>query len=204
LLFAEYETISTSANGQEFNLISPEEIKGLKIRMLGMHQIQNASLAVSAAIGLRKKGFEVSNESIMKGLEKTLWRGRIEKLNENPLVIADAAHNEEGLNMLFETLRLFEFQKLVVVFGVMKDKEISILKKLLKEKDVSLIITKVDYHRAEEPENIREKLGFGEIEMPVSKAIEKALETAGKKDLVLITGSIYLIGEAFEFFGKSV
>ena len=67
-----------------------------------------------------------------------------------------------------------------------------------------MIFTKVESERAQEPEKLLEKIGFGEIAVPAKNAIELAMEKAGKNDLVLITGSIYLLGEAYRHFGIKI
>ena len=199
---AKWETVFSGRDGQEFNLASPEKIAGIKIKMLGAHQIENAATAAAALGALRGKGFRVSDESLRKGLEKTLWSGRLQKVQEKPLVILDCAHNPDGWKKLFEALKIFEYDKMFVVFGAMNDKRISVeFRKFMGKNADALILTKSDSFRAEEPENLREKIGFGVSEKKPEKAFARTLKKAGPKDLVLITGSIYLVGKACEFFG---
>ncbi|MFH1391677.1 MAG: folylpolyglutamate synthase/dihydrofolate synthase family protein [Candidatus Diapherotrites archaeon] len=190
--------IKNSTNkGQEFELIKPEKIPKLKIKMLGKHQCENAAIAATTVLSLRSKGFEVSEKSIRIGLRKAFWSARLEIVKRNPIVLLDAAHNPEGWKRLFESLKVFKYKKLIVVFGVMDDKDINAFRKYLK-KISSLILTKSDSFRAEEPEKLRKKFGKGDVIVPEKKAIKQALAEAEKKDLVLITGSIYVVGEAIQ------
>ncbi|MCR4335969.1 MAG: bifunctional folylpolyglutamate synthase/dihydrofolate synthase [archaeon] len=188
---------SSTNKRQEFDLIKPEKISKLKIRMIGKHQCENASLAIATVIALRKNGFIVSEKSIRNGLKKTFWKARLEIVKRNPIVLLDAAHNPEGWKKLFESLELFDYKKLIVVFGAMNDKDVGAFRKYLKKID-SLILTKSGSFRAEEPEKLKKKFGKGTICTPEKKAIEQALSEAGKKDLVLITGSIYVVGKVIE------
>ena len=127
---------------------------------------------------------------------KTVWKGRIQKVKEKPLVILDSAHNKSGWEELFNALKFFKFKKLIVVLGVMDDKDVSFLKKKLKNHKVFL--TKIDFYRALEPKALRKKLGFGTIIQEPGEALKTALKEASKKDLVLVTGSIFVVGKIFE------
>ncbi|MAG18057.1 MAG: bifunctional folylpolyglutamate synthase/dihydrofolate synthase [Candidatus Diapherotrites archaeon] len=188
---------SSTNKGQEFELTKPEKILKLKIKMLGKHQCENAAIATATVISLRGRGFDVSEKSIRNGLRKAFWNARLEIVKRNPIVLLDAAHNPEGWKRLFESLKLFKYEKLIVVFGAMHDKDINVFRKYLRKIN-SLIITKSDSFRAEKPEKLKKKLEKGNIIVPEEKAIKQALTEAGKKDLVLITGSIYVVGKAFE------
>ncbi len=192
-----YKIIESNASAQEFYLTKPTKLKGLKISMIGEHQCENAALAIAAILALGKKGFAVSEKALRNGLEKTKWRARLEVVSIKPLIILDSSHNNDGWKTSFKALKLFKHKKLIVVTGAMKDKDISELKKQLKNAD-KVIITKVDFFGAETPERLRKKLGIGKILVPAEKAVKIAIESAGKNDLVLVTGSIYVTGKAYE------
>ena len=130
---------------------------------------------------------------------KTFWRGRLQVVKQKPLVILDSAHNPDGWDKLFESIKIFNFEKMFVVFGTMNDKETEKAKKHLKKANL-VFLTKSDSFRAEEPKNLLKKIGFGKIVLPEKKALKEAISAAGKKDLVLVTGSIYLVGKAHKFF----
>lgn len=100
------------------------DLKNLRLRMLGQHQILNASTALLCAQLLLWKGFHISSRNISKGLESTSVPGRFEVLSHKPLVTIDAAHNVAGFSVLKETLAGFvEGRRLVLVTGVLDDKD---------------------------------------------------------------------------------
>ncbi len=198
-----WRVAESNSRDQKFDLLEPEKIPGLRIRMLGLHQCENAALACSAVIALRRQGFAVPEAAIRKGLEKAFWPGRLEAVRKKPVVLLDVAHNPDGWEKLRESLTLFRYEKLIVVFGAMRDKDITGAKNLLSKAGI-VFLTKPRVERAEEPENIRKIVGIGETGWEVPEAIEKALSVAGKKDLVLITGSLYVVGEACRHLGLKV
>ncbi len=200
-----WNVIESRVDGQEFDLLAPEKISGLKIKMVGLHQCENAALATAAILSLRKNGIDirVPEKVVRKGLEKTLWRGRLEVVKRNPLVLLDVAHNPDGWEKLEEALKLFRYEKLFVVFGAMKDKDIAGAKSLLSNAQ-EVLVTMPGTERAEEPERIIEIIGKGKALVSVSAAIKEALAVAGKKDLVLVTGSLFVVGEAYRHFGIRV
>lgn len=200
VICAEWKQISCTAKGNEFNLLSPEKISPVKTGVLGSFQCENAAVALAALLALNEKGYKLSVQKTLVGVRKARWPGRMQVLRKKPMVLIDGAHNPQGWETLAQELALFEYKKLFVVFGAMKDKEITKAGPLL-EKAGWLAITKADNERAEVPGKIIEILGNGEIIVPVEKAVAAALEKAGKTDLVLVTGSLYVVGEALRRFG---
>ncbi|HLC78943.1 MAG TPA: folylpolyglutamate synthase/dihydrofolate synthase family protein [archaeon] len=187
----------------KFDLIAPKNLKGVEISMNGKFQLENASLAASASIALSKNGTFVSEKSIRAGLKKALWRGRLEIARKKPLVILDAAHNPQGWQVLFEEIKNFKFEKMIFVFGAMQDKDISGLKNIIPP-NAQIIITKSKMERAQDPQKIHAQLERGEIIIPAKKAIFTAMKTAGPQDLVLVAGSVALIGLAYEALGIKI
>ncbi|HZX19399.1 MAG TPA: folylpolyglutamate synthase/dihydrofolate synthase family protein [archaeon] len=203
LVVPKFEIISSSQNGQEFLLKNNHELGKLKIKMLGSYQCENACLAATAMLSLRKKGFFVSNGAIRKGLLKTKWKGRLEIIKTKPIILFDSAHNPEGWKKLFKALKLFSYKKLFVVFAAMNDKDLNYVKVKLKKANL-VFLTRIDSERAENPKNLRKKIGFGEIIEKPAEAVKTAVKEAGKNDLVLVAGSIYLAGEAYSALGKKI
>ncbi len=190
---------SSSEKGSEFDIVASVNFSGMKISMAGEFQCENASLAAAAAIALREKGFDVSKTAIRNGLAKTHWRGRLEIIREHPKIVMDAAHNPDGWEKIAQSMALFKYKKLILVFGAMKDKDINGAKILAALADET-IITRPETERAQSCEKIGQILGRGTVIMPPSKALEAAISKAGASDLVLVTGSLYLIGEAYRHF----
>ena len=195
VFYPNFKIKKSSNKEQIFNLLKPEKMSNLKIKMIGSYQCENAALAVTASLALREH-YPVSDKAIKNGLLKTVWKGRIQKIKEKPLVILDSAHNKSGWEELFKSLKFFKFEKVLVVLGTMEDKDIGFLKIKLKNKKVFL--TKVDFHRASEPKALRKKLGFGTVIHEPGEALKAALKEASKQDLVLVTGSIFVVGKIME------
>lgn len=167
--------------------------------MNGRHQITNASTAISIAETLRGFGFEISKESILSGLEKAKHKGRLEYFKG---ILFDGAHNVGGAKALREYLDEFVNQPITLVFGAMRDKDLSEIAALLFPKAEFIVFTKPDNPRSMETFELKKIVPdeFDENKIfqtqTVREAIEKARGISSQNHLILITGSLYLIGEA--------
>src|SRR5207245_7786992 len=98
--------------------------RDLRVPLLGLHQAENAALAVAAIDALRSRGWDISDGALRDGLARTRWPGRLEVLDRHPIVLVDGAHNPAGLQRSLATVRqLAEDPALVILFGAMKYKE---------------------------------------------------------------------------------
>ena len=167
----------------------------LKVKLLGEHQVENAALSVIAA-----EQIGVGERSIRSGLAKTKWPGRLEILQKKPLVVMDSAHNSPAMRMLRNSLDIFKYNNLILVLGVMKDKEIGkIVDEIVPAADV-VVINKPNLERAAQPELIMRQVERHNkslrIVEDVKSSVRYAKSIAGKNDMILITGSIYMLSEA--------
>jgi dihydrofolate synthase/folylpolyglutamate synthase len=175
--------------------------------LTGRHQLDNAALAVETVALLSEKGYRIEADAIFQGLKDTRWEGRLEILQERPLVLIDAAHNPAGIVALCNTLKTqFTGKRLVVIFGVLEDKDCRNMLKKLCPIAQRLIITKPDSGRAMPPEEVAKVAApyCGNVaiaETPLA-ALHRALAEACPDDLICITGSIYLIGEIKNAYRK--
>ncbi len=195
----ECEEREVGAERTAFDYVGKKRIEGLELGMLGKFQVRNAGLAARAAEELG-----MGEESIRKGLRKAKLRGRLEVLRREPLVVADVAHNPGGASALVESLGIFGKRRRIVVFGCMKDKEWKDVLRILSRVADKFIFAKTDSERAEEPEKLLEegrKYCESEVAEGVGEAVGKALEEAGEGDMVLITGSLYIMKEAYKGLG---
>ncbi len=177
------------------------ELKGLKINLSGIHQTENASLAVKAAqlLGIDEK-------YIRAGLDKARNIGRFEKISENPLVIFDGAHNLSGTEALTNAVnRYFPKERLSIIYAAMADKDIDASLCHLKEngfceRSEIFTVPVKDNPRAALPETLAEKFkGFG-FEVTSFNTIGEAFEAAVKENPVtLICGSLYLYKDFAEY-----
>jgi dihydrofolate synthase / folylpolyglutamate synthase len=173
--------------------------------LVGRHQLRNVALAIAAAEELGSKGFAgITPESIERGIRETRWPGRFQVIPVragSPELILDVAHNPAGAWALRSALsERYDDRPLVFVFGAMRDKAISEMTEILFPLATRVIATRPENPRAASPEEIREAAGRTGTEVEtipeVQTAVETALTGATGKAVVVVTGSIYLVGEA--------
>ena len=173
---------------------------------MGKHQLLNAA-CVLGAIELLQPQISITKNQIRKGLTKTTWPGRLEivKLrtqnSELRTVILDGAHNVTGAKALKKAIGdCFNYGRLILVLGILKDKDIKGIVAQLAPLASRIIITRPQTPRAAEPEEIamiaKEYPGSIVIKRKVSQAIRQAISYAKSEDIILITGSLYTVGEA--------
>jgi dihydrofolate synthase/folylpolyglutamate synthase len=176
------------------------------LNLYGDHQFLNATTALGAMEVLDSSGFPVSTEAMMEGLREVQWPGRLEMVSSSPRVLLDGAHNPAGAMALRESLKNgFQFDRLILLIGIMKDKDIQSILKTLAPLADHLILSRPHTERASSPARLLEALGAdggkkAEIMEDLSQAIEKGLSMTRKEDLLCITGSLYTVGEARNYF----
>ncbi|MCF2646727.1 bifunctional folylpolyglutamate synthase/dihydrofolate synthase [Niallia sp. Sow4_A1] len=198
---AGYHSKSTT---ESFNLMSPFfKWEDLQITMFGKHQIENASLAVIGAEHLRDQFVSINDESIRKGLLLSRWPGRFEIISEEPLVVLDGAHNEEGIEALVDVLvNRYKGKKKKIIFAALSDKKTD--KMITKLDQVASTITFVtfDYPRAADCRTLYKESNhpFKYQNTDWKKAILEHMENIEKDEMLLITGSLYFISEVKTFW----
>jgi dihydrofolate synthase/folylpolyglutamate synthase len=189
------EVKNCSVMGNEFNFIGRNFYPNLCTSLFGRYQIDNAALALAAAEHL-----DTEEGAIRKGLRKAENAGRLQVIGKKPLVIIDAAHNPAGIGTTLSCIEeLFNYEKLIVVFGARKTKDWKAMIELLAKHAESLVITEAKTDTLAEETRILARFAVGVIETKIEKEPKKALKLAikgaTKKDMVLVCGSIYLLGE---------
>ena len=165
---------------------------GIVCPLAGAHQVDNA---VTAALALRALG--VSTD----GIADTRWPGRIEHVSPNPDIILDGAHNPAGARALARYLeRFYGSRKIWLVYGAMRDKAIEEVAGILFPIASELVLTAPDTSRALRPEALAEFAGRGHVEHRLTAAISYARTHAAEDDLIAVTGSLFVVGEARKFF----
>jgi dihydrofolate synthase/folylpolyglutamate synthase len=206
-----------SARSGNFVSRYPLQVLGEQIlvdtSLVGRHQLRNVALAIAAAVELRELGFDqISAKSIESGIRETRWPGRFEALAAPPgwpEMVADVAHNPAGAWALRSALsERYEERRLIFVFGAMRDKAIPEMTEILFPLAEKVIATRPQNPRAASPEEIREaavRTGTEvEVVEDVALALERAKTLAGGDGLVVIMGSIYLVGEVMGLLGVRV
>jgi len=178
---------------------------GLHLNLRGFHQIINATTALGAMEVLEDLGYPVSTDAMVEGLREVDWPGRLEVVSFSPKVVLDGAHNPAGALVLKESLKKeFQYQHLILLIGVMKDKDIESILHLLAPLADHILLTKPNNDRAAPPALLKKVLGRNgkraEIIEDLKEAIERGLSITGQEDLLCITGSLYTVGEARAYF----
>ncbi|PIQ87166.1 MAG: bifunctional folylpolyglutamate synthase/dihydrofolate synthase [Candidatus Omnitrophica bacterium CG11_big_fil_rev_8_21_14_0_20_43_6] len=169
----------------------------LHLNLLGTHQAANAALAVGLVEGLSFHGFKVTADAIRQGLKEALWPGRCELIQENPLIVLDGAQNAASAQVLSKAIKdNFKYQRLILVLGVSADKDIPGICKQLGPLADEVILTRASSPRAIDPLKLaacfKRKLY---LTQSVKEAKLLAGNLAGKGDLILVTGSLFVVGE---------
>ncbi|MDD5136055.1 MAG: bifunctional folylpolyglutamate synthase/dihydrofolate synthase [Candidatus Omnitrophica bacterium] len=176
----------------------------LEMALLGSHQIVNAATAIGIIESLRLKGIDITDDAVRRGVRNARWPGRLEIVSKRPYLLIDGAQNRASANALVKAVkRIFRYNKLVLVLGVSKDKDIKgMLEELLPVSD-RIILTKAKViERAAEPQRIKEFITRTDKDIyltsSVKEAVSMARSLAAPDDLILITGSLFVVGEAID------
>jgi dihydrofolate synthase / folylpolyglutamate synthase len=181
--------------------------------LVGRHQLRNVALAVAAAVEFKQQGIDgITAKSIERGIRETRWPGRFQVIAARagwPEMVLDVAHNPAGAWALRSALsERYEDRPLIFVFGAMRDKAISEMTEILFPLAERVIATRPENPRAASAEEIQraaERTGVDvETVEDVKLAVERARVLAGAKAVVVITGSIYLVGEVMRIIGAEV
>jgi dihydrofolate synthase/folylpolyglutamate synthase len=208
--------ISMDERHIDFDYIGENEFNKLSLPLSGRHQLYNASTAVRVSEVLRKKHIPISDTAIRNGLAKTYVEGRLERVSNKPYIILDGAHNPGAAGSLADSIEeLFPDKRIILVIGIMSDKDIEgILRPLMNAAD-SIILTRPRGERSASAEKLHDialeiqKLGSDcrtsvilKTES-VSDALTLAKEEWREGDIILVTGSFYTTGEAKEILSHA-
>ena len=168
--------------------------QGLKVHLdtMALYQIQNSATALEASLFLRYLGYAISDEAILDGLLNAHWKGRFEKVSDEPLIILDGAHNAHGIAALKESAKHLP-QPIFVVFSALKDKETDKMIHGMLDVTSHLIVTEFEFYRASTVDQMAKDFPVEKIK-DAKEAIEKAIHRSRGGSL-LITGSLYFISE---------
>ena len=184
-----------------------ERYLDLKTRLLGEHQLANATVAIGMAEALRFFDIYIDNNTIKKGLFNTVWPARCEVIAETPFIILDGAQNVASSKALKGTIREnFSCEKLILILGISRDKDIKGVCEELKDLADIVILTKADNPRATTPEVLSQY--FKEKEKYTTQNTQEAIELAKRKasfkDLILVCGSLFVAGEIRQYLKTKI
>jgi dihydrofolate synthase/folylpolyglutamate synthase len=174
----------------------------LRIAMLGRHQIGNACLAIAAAECIGKAGIEIPEAALRAGLADAVWEGRLERVAQRPDIYLDGAHNPASAQVLAEALRHLKrsYRRMVLVVGILKDKDYrGILDRLVPLAD-RVVVTRPNYSRALDSAALAAEISTLHGDVASTRSVAEALDLARREaagdDLIIITGSLYTVGDA--------
>lgn len=196
----ESEILISDLKGIDFKLKLDGEEEDFHLTQIGDYQVENAIGAIYALYLLNKRGIlKISLDDIKERIKTSTWKGRMEIVSRDPLIILDGAHNFDGIKRLVESLDNFKFKKLHLIMSILADKE---HKKMLEEISSytdEVVFVNLDYKRGTSPEELsREASEYGLVGqvMTIDEALDYYKDAYQEGDLILITGSLYFVSEA--------
>ena len=188
--------LSESLNGESFSYRSSDGrwYEKIEIPLLGRHQINNAALALEALNTIRNY-YCISEFQTEDGLRKTIWRGRIEILEKDPLVICDGAHNPDGAKSLLNFLQNnFTNRRLIYIMGVLSDKDYEQMIQILTPMAAKVYTVAPDNARAlsskDLAECVRKYHHDVEERQRLKECLEEVKQQADKEDVIIICGTL--------------
>jgi len=176
----EIRDLEIDARGSRFS--------GIECPLAGEHQVDNA---VTAALALETLGVSP------KGIAETRWPGRLEHISPNPDILLDGAHNPAGVRALMRYLeRFYPDRKRWIIFGAMRDKAVAEMGAILFPLADELILTAADSPRSMPPDDLAALAARGRAVPNIAEALKMVAGEAAADDMIVITGSLFLVGEA--------
>jgi len=186
----------------------PSDLAGqYRIPLIGRHQLENAVTALAALQILHQEGFELQPATVRQGLRDVEWPARMEILSQDPLVVADCAHNPYSARALRDALEeWFPDHRWVLIFGSSTDKDAAGMLEVLLPLIDYVIVTRSEHPRASAPIELADVVaavgGGAEVAVSVPRALQRALAVMEPGSGLLFAGSIFLAGEAREAWAE--
>jgi len=192
---------------QRFTITTPQQVyNDLVIPLAGLHQLENATLALATLDMLRERGVAWNEHALREGLRTVHWPARIEVVGSDPTIVVDGAHNTDSMQKLLQALRTsFTLHRLIVVLNVNRDKDIVGIVQALADVDIVILTHMKSSPRAVAIETFQElfKVHAPSVEIFTAEkseqAMDLALDLADRHDLICATGSLYLAGEVLRW-----
>jgi len=184
------------------------QFEHLPVPLMGEHQALNCGLALAMLDQLKAQGIRIDDRAAVQGLARVRLPGRMEMLTSSPRVLVDGAHNAASIEALMRAIgQYIPYDSMVVIFGCAADKDISgMLEEIMRGAD-KVIFTRYDSPRAMRPEDLAEKYEecsgkMAQVAPDLKEAVRVAANAVSREDLICITGSFYLVGEAKKLLGS--
>lgn len=195
-------TLKTTSTLLEVNISDKNRDINLELDLNGTYQLKNIKTVLTAINKLNAKGFIISDDHLKTALKQvkslTGFMGRWQTLQENPLIICDTGHNEDGIKEVIKNINLTPYDALHIVFGMVKDKDITKVLELM-PKNATYYFCAPNIPRAKEAEQLAKEATqaglIGEVYSSIKEGLSKAVEAASPKDLIFVGGSTFVVAE---------
>jgi dihydrofolate synthase/folylpolyglutamate synthase len=197
-----WNILSTGLYGQELKINGFLKEYNLKTSMIGKHQAENAAITIATLETLQMNGIYITDDAINDAFEKTKNPGRMEIIDIKPIILLDGAHNVAGMNFLKTAIEdNFVYEKLIIIFGILRDKNIQDILDIIAPIADIIIATKSQSLRAFDPLLLKEMADKKDVVVidRIHDAIKYAKKIAKNNDMICITGSLYTVGEARDY-----
>jgi len=199
----EYKTriIERKLTGQTFSIAGSKETmpRIYSIPLIGDHQIENAATVFASVEKLRGLGWEISDTSVDLGYRTVKWPGRMEIVQEDPLIMVDGAHNPDSFRKLKIAIeQYFPGKNIILIFGASEDKNILEMIEIIKPSIKRFIFSKANHPRAAEINNLIEMgekldLDYESFEL-LEEALERAINSSDPQSVIIAAGSLFIAG----------
>ena len=183
-----------------------DRYKDISLSLLGYHQYVNAATAIAAIECIELQGYTIKKECVYEGFRSVQWEGRIQRMKSSPLVILDGAHSPVSMEALSHSIRnTYRYAQVVFIVSLMRDKDINEIGKVISNIADTVVTTQVSDNPRVISADIIKNTWMDICQNVVAcpnpeEAITKEIENASPTDLICITGSLYLVGQALELF----
>jgi len=184
------------------------QFEHLPVPLMGEHQAVNCGLALALLDQLKAQGLKVDDAAAIEGLSAVILPGRMELLRTRPRILADGAHNAASIEALMRAIgQYIPYDSMVVIFGCAADKDIpGMLDQIIRGAD-KVIFTAADHLRAARPKDLAEAYEeraskTSQVAPNLAEAVHIAHNAVSREDIICITGSFYLVGEAKKLLGS--
>ncbi|WP_457641787.1 bifunctional folylpolyglutamate synthase/dihydrofolate synthase [Persephonella sp.] len=172
------------------------ELNSIKSKILGKRQIQNIATALTAFLVLsEKENIPYNEEKIKEAVFSNRWSGRMEVIKKKPLVIIDGAHNKDAVTQTLQELKeIYPEKKIITIYGGMKDKEWQDIIRIIENFSERIYFTEMPFDRSINRQIFNRYFSYKVFSSP-GEALKEVENTVDNSSLILVTGSLYLIGE---------
>ena len=187
-----------------FDLHTPgKKIRKLEVRLLGLHQVFNASLAVFGSVILSGQGYSLSEREIRKGIKEARLEGRFEIVSKDPFIVVDVAHNVSSLKIVKEAVTFyFPAKEVITIFACSQDKDVKSMVEIIGSFSKHIIFTTFSNPRRAELKKFKEIFSDGYTCENLKDALKLARSLYKRKSLILVVGSTFLVADFKRLFRK--